>query len=189
MFERELGERVMILLAGRVKISRLGADGRETLLSIRDPGDVVGELAFVDGEPRIASVTALEPIEALLIPEPAFRAHLERTPRVAVALLEVVTSRCRQRTVTLTKFNGLDTLGRLAVRIVELVDRYGEAVDGGIEIATPLSQEELAGWIGASRASLAAALQALRELGWIETGRRRLLVRDLDAVRRRSGEC
>ena len=186
MFEHEPGERVMILLAGRVKTSRLDQDGRELILSIRDAGDVLGELAFIDGHPRLATVTALEPVTALVIPSPAFRAHLERTPRVAVALLEVVTRRFRDTTLKREQFTASDTIGRLAARIVELADRYGTPTDGGIVIILPLSHEELGGWTGASRAGVAHAFQTLRRLGWIDTERRRVVVRDLEALRARA---
>src|ERR1700730_1850335 len=99
MFEHEPGERVMVLLVGRVKVSRVGEDGREQLLGIRDPGDLLGELAFIDGLPRIASVTALDEVEAVVIPASTFRAYLETTPRVAVVLLQVVTRRVRDATL------------------------------------------------------------------------------------------
>jgi CRP/FNR family cyclic AMP-dependent transcriptional regulator len=186
MFEHEPGERVMILLAGRVKASRLDQDGRELILSVRDPGDVLGELAFIDGHPRLATVTALEPVTALVIPSRAFRSHLERTPRVAVALLQVVTRRFRDTTLKREQFTASDTIGRLAARIVELADRYGTPTDRGVVIILPLSHEELGGWTGASRAGVAHALQTLRRLGWIETERRRVVVRDLEALRARA---
>ncbi len=186
MFEREPGERVMILLAGRVKVSRLGEDGREMLLGIRDPGDLLGELAFIDGRPRIASVTALDEVEGVVIPAATFRRHLEATPRVAVVLLEVVTRRARDATVKLSQAGVSDTLGRLAARIVELAERYGTESDAGLVIALPLSQEELAAWTGASRAGVAHGLQTLRELGWLETGRRSMIVKDLEALKARA---
>jgi CRP-like cAMP-binding protein len=186
MFEEEPGERVMILLAGRVKISRIGDDGREVVLSIRDPGDVLGELAFIDGHPRSASATALEKVEALVMPASGFRVHLEKTPRVAVVLLEVVTRRVRDATVQLSQANASDVLGRLAARIVELAERYGVASDDGVVITLPLSQEELAAWTGASRAGVAHALQTLRTLGWVQTARRSMIVRDLDALKGRA---
>jgi CRP/FNR family transcriptional regulator, cyclic AMP receptor protein len=186
MFQHEPDERVMLLLAGRVKVVRLDQDGHELLLSIRDPGDLLGELAFIDGQPRIATVTALEPVEALVTPAQAFRLHLETTPRVAVALLEVVTRRFRETTLKWSQFAALNTMGRLAARFVELADRYGEPTEDGVTVASPLSQEELAAWTGASRAGVAQALQAMRELGWVQTERRGLLVRDLEALRARS---
>lgn len=186
MFQHEPDERVTLLLAGRVKVVRLDQDGRELLLSIRDPGDLLGELAFIDGQPRIATVTALEPVEALVTPAQAFRLHLETTPRVAVVLLEVVTRRFRETTLKWSQFAALDTMGRLAARFVELADRYGVPTEDGVTVASPLSQEELAAWTGASRAGVAHALQAMRELGWVQTERRGLLVRDLEALRARS---
>jgi CRP/FNR family cyclic AMP-dependent transcriptional regulator len=88
--------------------------------------------------------------------------------------------------VTRFKRGSSDTIGRLAARLLELADRYGEATDNGVVIALPLSQEELGAWIGASCAGLAGALKTLRELGWTETPRRRILVRNPEALRSRA---
>jgi CRP-like cAMP-binding protein len=186
MFEGEVDERVMLVLSGRVKVTHVSDEGRELLLSIRDPGDVLGELAFIDGQPRAATVTALEPVQALVMPGQVFRSHLQTTPRVAVKLLEIVAHRFRETTAMRLQFAASDTMGRLAARIVELADRYGEQAPEGIVVPTPISQEELAAWTGASRAGVAQALQALRELGWIETERRRLIVKDIAALRARA---
>ncbi|HEX7609498.1 MAG TPA: helix-turn-helix domain-containing protein, partial [Solirubrobacteraceae bacterium] len=79
-----------------------------------------------------------------------------------------------------------DTMGRLAARMVELGERYGTPSDGVIAIDSPLSQDELAQWTGASRAGVAQALQAMRELGWIQTTRRRLTLVKPDALRARA---
>jgi CRP-like cAMP-binding protein len=117
---------------------------------------------------------------------PDFRRHLETTPRVAVVLLEVVARRFRESTIDRLQFSALDTLGRLSARIVELAERYGQPEDDHIAIDMPISQEELACWAGASRAGVAQALQVLRELRWIETHRRRMLVMDAAALRARA---
>ncbi len=185
MQQDELDERVMVLLKGRVKVSSVDRDGRETILGIRDPGDLLGELGFIDRQPRIASVTALEVVLALAVPAQAFRAHLHRFPRVAGTLLDVVTRRMRESTLASLSFARADTMGRLASRILELADRYGERTDTGIVTALPISQEELAAWTGASRAGVGQCLQTMRELGWIETQRRRLIVKDQPALRSR----
>jgi CRP-like cAMP-binding protein len=186
MYEGEPGERVMILESGRVKITRIEAGGHETMLSIRDPGDVLGELSLIDEGPRLASVTALEPVRVMVIASSVFRAHLERTPRVAVALLEVQARRLRETTLKRSQFAASDTVGRLAARIVELSERYGTEREDGIAIELALTQEELTSWTGASRAGVAKAFQTLRELGWIETHRLGLVVHQLDALRRRA---
>jgi CRP/FNR family transcriptional regulator, cyclic AMP receptor protein len=176
----------MVLESGRVKVTRIEVAGHETLLSIRDPEDIVGELAVIDDGPRLATVTALEPVRAVVIASSVFRAHVRNSPGVAMALLEVVTRRFRETTIKRSQFAASDTIGRLAARIVELAERYGSDRDGVIEIELALSQEELGAWTGASRAGVAKALQTLRELGWIETHRRRIVVCQLESLRKRA---
>ena len=82
------------------------------------------------------------------------------------------------------EFAALDTLGRVAWRLQELSERFGEQTTEGIEVELPLSQEQLASWCGASREATVKALAALRTLGCIATGRRSVLIRDVDAMRR-----
>lgn len=188
MFEHEPAERVMIILSGRVKVFRLGEDGHEILLSIRDPGDVIGELGSLDREPRVATVTALDPVEALVIPAEAFRARLETTPRLEVVLLEVISRRLRETTVKRSQSAESDTMGRVAARIIELADRYGVLADGVVSVDMPITHDELAAWAGASRAGVAHALQAMRELGWIGTKRHYLEIRNARALRARAAK-
>lgn len=186
MYQDEPADRIVILLDGRVKVTRVEGDGRESLLSIRDPGDLLGELSFVDGQPRIATVSTVEPVRALLTSAEELRRHLERTPRVAVVLLQILVHRFRESTLKRTQFANTDTMGRLAARIIELAERYGEPEGDAIAVQTPLTREDLAAWTGASRAGAAEALRQLRELGWIDAAGRKLLVLDLAALRARA---
>jgi CRP/FNR family cyclic AMP-dependent transcriptional regulator len=186
LHQGEPQDRILVLLAGRVKVTRLDGDGRESLLSIRDPGDVLGELSFVDGQPRIATITTLEPVHALVTSASRLRRHLETTPRTAVVLLEVVVARFRESTLKRTELGVSDTMGRLAARVLELAERYGTEREGGIDVEVPITRQDLAAWIGASRAGAAEALRQMRELGWIQIDGRRLLVRDLGALRSRA---
>src|SRR4051794_7449348 len=126
MFQGEPDDRVMVLLGGRVKVSRTDEHGHDLLLSIRDPGDVLGELAYIGGGDRVATVTALERVTASVIPAGVFRRHLETTPGVAVVLLEIVARRFRAATLERLQLGTLDTMARLSARIIELVERYGE---------------------------------------------------------------
>jgi len=145
----------------------------------------VGELAALDQAPRSSSVTAIEPVDALLVPANAFRALLKR-PGLAVRVLAMLSTRFRDADRKRIEFGASDSVGRTAARIVELAERYGERAGDGIVIALPISQEELAGWAAVSRAGMASALRTLRQLGWIETERRRITVWDLDALRARA---
>ena len=178
---------VVVLLTGRAKVLSLSSAGREVIVAVRGPGDLLGEMSAIDGEPRSATVTTLEPVEALLIPGSAFAAFLERRPRAALVILRMVAGRLRYADASQADFATHDVMGRVAFRLVELCERFGEAGEGGIEIELPLSQEELASWTGASREAVSKALQLLRSLKIVETGRRRVVVRDLEALRARAG--
>jgi CRP/FNR family transcriptional regulator, cyclic AMP receptor protein len=176
---------VVVLLRGRVKVAAVGA-GREAIIAVREPGDLIGELSAMDGGPRSATVTTLEPVQALLVPGSAFASLLERHPRIALVILRMVATRLRYADAQQTQFATHDVVGRVARRLVELADRFGSSGERGIELALPLSQEELAAWTGASREAVSKALQLLRSLRILETGRRRITVLDLDALRRRA---
>ena len=185
--ERQAADRVLVLIEGCVKLSCVSESGKEVVLAIRGPGDILGELAAIDGQPRSATATALEPVEALSIRAGDFRAFLEKHPRAALALLTMLSRRLRDADRKRVEFAAEDSMTRVAARIVELSERFGDEVERGLEIDLPISQEELAGWTGCSRDSVVNALQAMRNLGWIETQRRRIVVRDIDALRRHVG--
>jgi CRP-like cAMP-binding protein len=185
LHEGEPGDRVAVILRGRVKVSHASSDGRELVLDFRGPGELVGELAALDDAPRSSSVTAIEEVEARVVSAQEFRSLLQQ-PGLAVELLQVLSARFRDADRKRVEFGGSDTVGRAAARIAELAERYGEPAGDEIVISLPISQEELAGWTAASRAGMANALRTLRQLGWIETDRRRITVRDLEALRGRS---
>ena len=98
----------------------------------------------------------------------------------------MLSRRFRDADLKRVEFGASDTVGRVAARLVELADRYGEPTDEGIRITLPLSQDELGAWTGASRAGVAAALRTLRDLDWIDTQRRRITVLDRDALAARA---
>jgi CRP/FNR family cyclic AMP-dependent transcriptional regulator len=177
---------VVVLLQGRAKVSTVGAAGREAIIAVRGPGDLIGELSAIDGAARSATVTTLEPVEVLLLPGSGFAALLERRPRIALVILRMVAGRLRDADAGQAQLGTHDVVGRVSQRVVELADRFGEHEGGRIEIALPLSQEELAAWAGASREAVSKALQVLRSLRIVETGRRHITVLDDDALRRRA---
>jgi CRP-like cAMP-binding protein len=186
LHEGAAGEEVVLILSGRVKISHTGPEGRDTVLDFRGPGELVGELAVLDAAPRSSSVTAIEPVEALLVAASDFRALLGQS-RFALELMRLLTERFRDADRKRIEFGATDTLGRVCARLAELAERYGEPDGTGLAISLPISREELASWTAASRAGLANALRTLRELGWVETERRRIRVVDLEALRARAG--
>jgi CRP/FNR family transcriptional regulator, cyclic AMP receptor protein len=183
--EGDPGTFVVLVLDGRAKIVATTPDGTEVVLSIRGPGDLVGELAAIDveGAPRMASVIALEPIACRVLTTSEFVSFLEVHPDAAMALLRTVAARMRDSERRRVEFGAYDTARRLAGLLVELSGTHGRITAEGIHVEMPLSQQELAGLVGCSRESVARALIALRARGLVSTGRRSLFVRDLDGLR------
>jgi CRP/FNR family transcriptional regulator, cyclic AMP receptor protein len=177
---------VASIAKGRVKASYFTDDGDEVVLAIRGPGALLGEMSAIDEEPLSATVTALEPVEAIVVPVESFMVYLQKHPRVLLMLLRSMSRKLRDSDRKRVEFSAFDSLGRVARRLVELADDFGETDGHGIRISLPLSQEELAGWTGSSREAVSKALRTLRSRGWIETRRRAITILDIDALRKRS---
>lgn len=183
--EGDRSDRMVILVSGQAKVSYFTDEGREVLLAIRGPGDLLGELAALDGEPFSATVTALEDIDALTMTVEQFRTVLKEEPDVALSLFKTLSRRLRDADRKRVEFAAFDSVGRVASRLVELAETFGEDTLEGIRIMLPLTQEELAGWTGSSREAVAKALQTLRNRDLIETHRRGVTVKDLEGLRSR----
>lgn len=178
---------VLVLVAGHVKAVQVTGEGREIILGFPGPGELLGELSAVDGLPRSGTVRALEAVEALAIPGSAFRALIERRPRIALVLLRAVIARLREADRQRVDHAVHDVVVRVARRLVELCDRFGDTDAEVVDIGLALTQDELASWAGASREAVAKSISLLRTLGWIRTERRRIVVLDLEALRRYAG--
>jgi CRP-like cAMP-binding protein len=164
MHQDEPGDTVLLLLKGNVKATFVEPQGKEIVLGFHGPGDVLGELSFVRAEPRSSNVIAIEAVEAQAVSVADFRAFLERAPDAALALF--------------------DEIGR---RFRDANRAHGRPTEEGIEIQLPVTQQDLGGWTGASRAGVDAALKTMRDLGWIKTERKRITVLDLDSLSSRAG--
>lgn len=186
MGEGQAGAEVLLLVSGRVKVSHATAAGRELVLQIRGPGELLGELAVIDERARSSTVEALEPVEALAISAADFRALLDARPSLAAVLMRSLSDKLRDVDRRRIELGATQTLGRVAARLLELADEYGSAGERGIVIELPITQEELAGWTGSSREAVAKALQTLRRLGLVSTGRRRITVLDREGLARQA---
>jgi len=178
-------QHVLCITEGGAKISIDTRDGHELLLGLRGPGDLLGELAAVDpvGSTRSASVVALGPLTAVAMTGDEFRGFLDAHAGAARALTVLLARRLRQADRKRIEFGSLDTPRRVAHVLVEMAESHGRPNPEGIAIGVPLSQEEIAGLIAASRESVARGLSGLRDRGLITTARRAIIVRDLDGLR------
>lgn len=181
--EGDVAERVFLIDRGRVLIRCTSADGREVVLGLRGPGDIIGELSALDGEARSATALVVADVEAVVAPGSALARALENV-EAAHELISVLATRLRDADRKRLEFATLDTLGRVAERLLELADGFGTPGPDGIVIELPLSQEQLASWCASSRESTVKALATLRALNCISTGRQSLVIHDAGALRR-----
>ena len=178
---------IHVMLSGRVKVSMSTPGGKNVILAFRGPGDILGELAAIGGGSRTTAVRAIEPVGTLFVSTTDFLRFLDTHPRASMNLVLVLIERLRYSDDGRLEFAAHDVVGRVARRLVELCERFGETAakpGGAVEVPLALSQEELASWTVSSREAVVKAVRLLREFGWIETRRRRIVVRDLDALRR-----
>jgi CRP-like cAMP-binding protein len=185
--EGDASDWVVLLTGGRVKVTSATPEGRDVVLGVAVPGEVIGELSALDGQPRSATATAIDLVEGRVISASEFRAFLAAHPDAALSLLASLSHRLRVSDRRNVEFVAMDSVGRVARRLVELAEQFGvPASDGTVRIGVPISQEELAGWTGSSREAVGKALQSLRQRGWILTGRRTITIVDLEGLRSRT---
>lgn len=178
---------VLVLRSGCVKVASHADDGYQAVLALRDAGDLLGELASLDGGPRSASLYALTDVEALIISAVRFTAFRRARPGVEAAVQRILSARLREADRYRTAA-GADTVPqRLALLLLRLAHRYGrEDGSGGFLIDLPLSQDDLAGLVLTSKRTIGRVLEQWREHDWVATGRRTILVLDPEALRRLS---
>jgi CRP/FNR family cyclic AMP-dependent transcriptional regulator len=184
------GTHVLLLTAGRVKVTRHEADGRELLLAVRGPGEALGEISAWDGSARSATVTALEACLTYILTAAQFRIVLDSSDSGKLLLRHVV-SRLRESEDSRADLADLPAPHRIVRTLLRLgasaasTHRHGlKDAEKPVTIDLGLSQEELARAAGLSRSALAAELARLRRCGLVSTGRQRIVLLDVAGLSR-----
>ena len=169
---------LFVVSSGRLAMTNKSIDGRESVFALMERGDLFGELSFFDGLGRSAEARALETSHVIVIPFEPLRQELENEPTLLWGVVELLTARLRATDMALADSVFLDVTGRTAKRLLELA---GEAD----EFQLPITQEELAGMVGASRERVNKAIAAFIRLGWLEqTDRRYRITNRVELTRR-----
>ena len=177
--EDEPADALYVVQSGRIAILKRSVDGRESVVALMEEGDLFGEMGLFDPLGRSAEARALEPSELVAVPYPAVRAALERTPEVLWSVVALLARRLRVTDAALADTMFLDVTGRTAKRLLELAGDQDEFV-------LPVTQEELAGMVGASRERVNKAIAAFIRLGWLEQVERRYRILNREQMSRRS---
>jgi CRP-like cAMP-binding protein len=180
------GDALHIITSGAVKILLPSAEGDEAIIATLRPGDFFGELALLDGEPRSATATAVEPTETMSLPRDLFRELLDRHPSLRDAVFSAVAGQLRRLTTHVEELHFLDLAGRLAARLGRLAIQAQPDGAGSISLDWPYTQTDLAAMIGGSRQSVNRLLAELIDDGLLRLDHDRLIVPDLEALERRA---
>jgi CRP/FNR family transcriptional regulator, cyclic AMP receptor protein len=190
VFEKgDPGDFMFAILGGQIAIHTSSAAGKVMLLNILDPGDVVGEIALIDGKARTAAASTLRPAELFRVDRASFVPFLERHPKLCIRLMSVLCERLRwvSENIEDTVFN--DVPRRLARRLLLLADTYGQPTrTGGVRILQPLSQEALASMLGVTREMVNKCLKALKTANAITYTKGFIVLTDVEAIQEMSGE-
>ena len=182
----ESGDHLLILLDGRVKVSLTSAEGREAILSILEPGDVMGEMALLDGETRSATLTTMDACSFLVLWRRDFLPFLERNPHVALNLLAGLSRRLRATNDLVGNLSFLNLPARLARILINLGQQYGKLTSEGIVIGLKLSQEEFGNLVGVSRESVNRQIRIWVEAGVLDYTHGTLVLKNSDVLFRES---
>jgi len=164
--ENDAPDRLFIVVSGRIGMVNRSADGRESMVSLMEPGDLFGEMPLFDRRPRSTDARALERCELVAVGYEPLRALYADNPDQLWRVVEMLALRLRVMDGVLADSVFLDVTGRTAKRLLEIA---GDSDD----FALPVTQEELAGMVGASRERVNKSIASFVKLGWLEQRERR----------------
>jgi CRP-like cAMP-binding protein/class 3 adenylate cyclase len=182
--EGEPANSLFVIERGLVRVTRTSRQGRELVLRILGSGDTLGELGVLEaGGVRTASAIAVEPTSCVMLSKDDLHAAVRSTPELGLRLLASLVAYVQRKDEELADIAFLDTPGRIARKLLELADRHGEAVPGGVRIAIRVPQAELGAMVGASRENVNRALGQLVALRAVTMDGGHITVIDLDRLK------
>ena len=184
--EGDRGTALCLIAEGRIRIQLTGTDGREVTINHYGPGEIFGEMALLDGEPRSADAIAQEASRVFWLQREDFAAFLDSHPRAAMTMLASLSRRLRHTTRVVQDATFRDVPARLARVLLDMAARNGQVLEGGIRIENRLTQSELAAMVGASRETVNRALRVFEQQGLIEPGGNRILIAQPERLRTRA---
>ena len=184
--EGDSGDRLFVVVEGKVKLGRTSADGRENLIAVLGPGQMFGELSLFDPGPRSATVTAVTDAQLMSLTHDELLRWLDGRPAVARGLLLQLAGRLRKVSDVVADLVFSDVPGRVAKALLDLASRFGRTADDGVHVHHDLTQEELAQLVGASRETVNKALADFASRGWVRLEPRSVVLLDVDRLQRRA---
>lgn len=181
------GDSLMILLSGRVKISNITSDAREIVLNFLGKGDVIGEIAILDGAARTAGAFAIDDTEALVVYRRDLLPVLLASPDTMLELIKILCEKLRAAS-SIVEENSLPMAARAAAGLLRLAEQHGRVVKDGTLIDLKLSQRDLGNYLGLSRENVSRQLGLFRDIGYLRIEGSEIVILDADGLRGYSDE-
>ena len=174
-------EDIYLLISGRVKLYELTAEGKEVILWFCIPGELFGvsDVLIVNQfNGRQINAQSCGYAELLCIKHQDFLQYVNANPSVALPLIQLLSFRLREVAEVLSDITCSDVTSRVVKLLIRLSRRYGKQVEGGIFLELPMTHQEMADMIGASRQTVTTVLGDLKRQGLIQIEQRTLFMRD-----------
>jgi CRP/FNR family transcriptional regulator, cyclic AMP receptor protein len=184
--EGDSGDRLYVVLEGKIKLGRSSPDGRENLMAVLGPGQMFGELSLFDPGPRSLTATAVTDVTMKTLAHDELTGWLTGYPDVARGLLGQLAARLRRTNDVVADLVFSDVPGRVAKALLDLASRFGRKADDGLHVHHDLTQEELAQLVGASRETVNKALADFANRGWLRLEPRSVVLVDVERLQRRA---
>ena len=184
--EGDAGDRLYVVLDGKIKLTRAAPDGRENLLSVLGPGEMFGELSLFDPRPRTSSAVAVTESRLAALAHDELRDWLTGRPDVSLHLLRALAQRLRRTNDVMADLVFTDVPGRVAKALLDLAGRFGEQTAEGVQVHHDLTQEELAQLVGASRETVNKALADFAARDWLTLSAKSVLIIDPERLAKRA---
>ncbi|HXC15289.1 MAG TPA: Crp/Fnr family transcriptional regulator [Stellaceae bacterium] len=176
------GNSLMIVLRGRVRISSISLTGKEIVLNIIDAGEIVGEIALLDGGERSGDAVAMTDCELLVLNRRDFMPFIENRADICLMLIKILCQRLRQTSEQVEDLQFRHLESRIAKALLHLSERSGQPVVDGRVLELHMSQSELSHIVGSSRESVNKQLQAWQKAGFIDLAKGSIVIRDPAAI-------
>ncbi|AWT25282.1 MULTISPECIES: CRP-like cAMP-activated global transcriptional regulator GlxR [Corynebacterium] len=184
--EGEPGDRLYIIISGKVKLARHAPDGRENLLTIMGPSDMFGELSIFDPGPRTSAAVCVTEVATATMDSRMLHDWIRAHPEISEQLLRVLARRLRRTNNALADLIFTDVPGRVAKALLQLANRFGVQEGGALRVHHDLTQEEIAQLVGASRETVNKALAEFAHRGWIRLEGKSVLISDTERLAKRA---
>ena len=173
---QEPGNALFVIKRGRVKISMDDRSGKETILRILEAGDFFGEMSLLDGEPRSATVSSLEPCQALILSRDQFLQFIPRHPQVVLKMLTALSRRLRKADEKISRLVFADAYEKVASVLLDIIEERKIPLNIGTEIPLSLTRQDLAELAGLSRETLTRVIADFQRAGLVRIEGRRVSV-------------